>query len=500
MKREDIDKKIGMPDVDAEWAKFEREVINPKTASRKMLYWSIGIAASIALVAGIFLFGNGDDKQGQIVAQQLPAPVGEGAGVGSVTIPTPQSEELQTPPQTPPLEGSGVATQNNAKTEFLAQTASSAATEENVYDCGEVMPQFPGGNKALMEFIKTNLKYPDLAMEYGAKGRVITTFLVDSTGLVSNFKVMRYMRMSYDTLRLAQETEDRQQQIKEQIAQQLGEESIRILSMMPRWTPGSQFGRPVNVKYAMPIAFNVTDAERETYLAQKQATEDELQSRIAGLTIVPSSTDLGPGNVMRLGGIRIAGSDTVRIGRKPDFDFLVVIDGQPLSEAEQKRMLSSGFQFFFSRQQIINSINIYKDEDAKRPYVEQYGERARNAVMFITTAPDTLCDAYVQQHPELMQTRHRIEGYVVDKDTNEPLPDTWIYYTDGAGAATDSIGHFVLWLPRKDVKLQVSRTGYVPVRINQPADSTLTIRMTNATIIKDVKVVPKSSIRIRGDE
>ena len=120
--------------------------------------------------------------------------------------------------------------------------------------------------------------------------------------------------------------------------------------------------------------------------------------------------------------------------------------------------------------------------------------------MFITTAPDTLCDAYVQQHPELMQTRHRIEGYVVDKDTNEPLPDTWIYYTDGAGAATDSIGHFVLWLPRKDVKLQVSRTGYVPVRINQPADTTLTIRMTNATIIKDVKVVPKSTIRIRGNE
>lgn len=517
MKREDIDKKIGMPDVDAEWAKFEREVINLKTASRKTLYWSIGIAASIALVAGIFLFGNGDDKQGQIVAQQFPAPVGEGAGVGSVTIPTPRSEKLQTPPPTPPLEGRGVATQNNAKTELMAQTASSAATEEKVFDCGEVMPQFPGGNKALMEFLKTNLKYPDLVMEYGAKGRVITTFVVDSIGQLSNFKVMRYMRMSYDTLRLAQETEDRQQQIKEQIAQQLGEESIRILSMMPRWTPGSQFGRLVNVKYALPIAFNVTDAERETYLAQKQAADDDLQDRIAGLTIVPSSTDLGPGNVMRLGGIRIAGSDSVRIGRKTDFDFLVVIDGQPLSEAEQKRMLSSGIHiYFFNRQQIINSINIYKDEDAKRPYVEQYGERAKNAVMAITTAPDTLCDAYVQQHPELMQTRHRIEGYVIDKDTNEPLPDTWINctwttyknvgdtwikHTDGAGAATDSTGHFVLWPPRKDVKLQASRTGYVPVRIDQPADTTLTIRMTNATVIKGVKVVPKSSIiRIRGNE
>ena len=58
MKQEDIDKKIGMPDVDKEWAQFEREVIGKTTPSRKPLYWGIGIAASIALVAGIFIFGH----------------------------------------------------------------------------------------------------------------------------------------------------------------------------------------------------------------------------------------------------------------------------------------------------------------------------------------------------------------------------------------------------------------------------------------------------------
>ena len=68
MKQEDIDKKIGMPDVDAEWARFEREVINSKTALRKTLYWSIGIAASIALVAGIFLFGHDAEEPQQTVA------------------------------------------------------------------------------------------------------------------------------------------------------------------------------------------------------------------------------------------------------------------------------------------------------------------------------------------------------------------------------------------------------------------------------------------------
>lgn len=63
MKQEDIDKKIGMPDVEAEWAKFECEVINQKTASRKPLYWGIGIAASIALVAGILFFGYETERE-----------------------------------------------------------------------------------------------------------------------------------------------------------------------------------------------------------------------------------------------------------------------------------------------------------------------------------------------------------------------------------------------------------------------------------------------------
>ena len=69
MRQEDIDKKIGMPDVDAEWAKFEREIINPKATSRKPFYWGIGIAASIALVTGIFLLGQ-EVKEPQTIAQQ----------------------------------------------------------------------------------------------------------------------------------------------------------------------------------------------------------------------------------------------------------------------------------------------------------------------------------------------------------------------------------------------------------------------------------------------
>lgn len=492
MKQEDIDKKIGMPDVDAEWAKFERKVIGQPKASRKPLYWSIGIAASIALVAGIFLFGHDAEEPQQTIAQQT-APTQQTPSEEEKVAETPD-ESTSSPEKDVPVI---VKTHQRPSSDLLAQAAP-PTTEETVYDCGEVMPQFPGGDRALMEFIKTNMHYPDLAMEYGARGRVIMKFLIDSTGFVSNIKPFRCFRMTYDTLYMNRVPAEQQVVLKQQIDSLLGKEGVRILSLMPKWTPGSQFGKNVPVRYNVPITFNATDAERETFLAQKQAEDDELQRRVARLTIVPRSADLGP-NAMRLGGIRVAGRDSVRIGRKTDYDFLVVVNGQALSEALQKQMFSSDiFVYFYHRQQLVDSIYVYKDEDAKRPYVEKYGERAKTAVMVITTEPDTLCDAYVQQHPELMQARHRVEGYVIDEETEKPLPDTWISYRDGAGAATDSTGHFILWLPHKDVKLQASRVGYHTVRLNQLADTTLTIRMKDATKLKEVKATPKPAIRIRG--
>ena len=79
--------------------------------------------------------------------------------------------------------------------------------------------------------------------------------------------------MSYDTLRLSQETAEKQEQVKEQIAQQMGEESTRILSLMPRWSPGKMNGKSMNVRYTVPIQFQFSEAERQTFLSQKYGTK-----------------------------------------------------------------------------------------------------------------------------------------------------------------------------------------------------------------------------------
>ena len=126
MKQEDIDKKIGMPDVDAEWAKFEREVIGREKASRKSLYWAIGIAASIALIAGFFLFGLDTEEPQQTIAQQ--------------TTPTMQkhsAEETATevPVETIALPEKDVPTIVEAKqrpsSESLAETQQQEANDES---------------------------------------------------------------------------------------------------------------------------------------------------------------------------------------------------------------------------------------------------------------------------------------------------------------------------------------------------------------------------------
>ena len=489
MKIKDIDKKIGMPNVDEEWAKFEREVIGQPTASRKPLYWGIGIAASIALIAGIFLFGHDTEEPQQIIAQQTPTTV-ETPSADKKAIEEP-NEPIASPEKDVP---NIVDTKHRPSSDLLAQAAT-PTTEETVYDCGEVMPQFPGGDRALLEFIKTNLKYPDLAMEYGARGRVIMSFLVDSCGYVSNIKPLKYL-LKYDTLSINRLPAERQVALKEQIKTLIGEEGTRILSLMPqRWTPGSLFGKNRSVRYNVHIIFNATDAEREKYLTQRKATNEELQGRIAGLNRieVPDSA-------------RQARRDSLLRQREINMDsMLIVVNGTPIP---LYRFKPNGVApYLYKQHQLLSdsdinveeriSRGVYQpyggsEEERKRRCFETYGERAKYGVLEVTTVPDTYCDDYISKHPELKKERQHIEGYVYDED-NKPLTDSWVYIRGkGIGAATDSKGYFSFWLPQTDVELMASHMGFVPCVI-KTIKPMLTIQLKSATILREVKVSPKES-------
>jgi protein TonB len=118
--------------------------------------------------------------------------------------------------------------------EVIAQPEPPKHEEESkVFDVVEQMPSFPGGNGALLEYLATHVKYPVVAQENGVQGRVIVSFVVERDGSITDVRVVRSVDPSLDS------------------------EAARVVSSMPRWTPGKQNGSAVRVKYNVPVMFKL---------------------------------------------------------------------------------------------------------------------------------------------------------------------------------------------------------------------------------------------------
>lgn len=112
---------------------------------------------------------------------------------------------------------------------------STAQTKKNdmVFDVVEVMPQFPGGQIAMLQYIMKNIKYPEQAMKEGIQGRVAVSFIVEKDGSISDVKPI----LSVHPL--------------------LNKEAVRVVESMPKWTPGKQNGKPVRVRFNVPVMFKL---------------------------------------------------------------------------------------------------------------------------------------------------------------------------------------------------------------------------------------------------
>jgi TonB family C-terminal domain len=118
-------------------------------------------------------------------------------------------------------------------TTVSAQKTVVAQKNQKVFDVVEQMPEYPGGIQALFEYLSQNVKYPADAENQKVEGRVIATFIVETDGTINNVEVVKPVFPSLDA------------------------EAIRVLSGMPKWTPGKQSGKEVRVKYTVPINFNL---------------------------------------------------------------------------------------------------------------------------------------------------------------------------------------------------------------------------------------------------
>lgn len=105
--------------------------------------------------------------------------------------------------------------------------------EEEIFVVVEQRPEFPGGEAALMEYLSSNIQYPQLAEESAIEGTVVLRFVVDETGGISDIVTLK------------------------NIGGGCGEEAARVVGQMPRWQPGRQRGKAVKVYYTLPVRFKL---------------------------------------------------------------------------------------------------------------------------------------------------------------------------------------------------------------------------------------------------
>lgn len=105
--------------------------------------------------------------------------------------------------------------------------------EEEIFMRVEKAPAFPGGQKAMMEYLMKNIKYPAVCQEAGIQGRVIVSFVVNKDGTIQNVEVLRGVHEKLDA------------------------EAVRVVKSMPAWSPGEQQGRKVRSKFQLPVFFRL---------------------------------------------------------------------------------------------------------------------------------------------------------------------------------------------------------------------------------------------------
>jgi protein TonB len=215
--------------------------------NKKQLYFMVGLVLALGIVLVGFEWTSKPDKASSLGSLTAVA-------VEEEIIPITREMEVKPPPPPPPkvievlnivdddveIDDELEIEDSEADDKTLIDVAPVvAAKEEEEEETAEVffivedMPEFPGGEMALRAFIGNAIKYPVIAQENGIQGKVYVTFVVGKDGSVSNAVIARGVDASLD------------------------KEALRVVNTLPKWKPGKQRGKPVNVSYTVPINFQL---------------------------------------------------------------------------------------------------------------------------------------------------------------------------------------------------------------------------------------------------
>ena len=149
-----------------------------------------------------------------------------------------QDERMQTDAFAGSVTNSeGTTNLNNFKEQInevvIEEKEPAAEKPAEVFISVEQMPQFPGGDAALLKYLSSHINYPPMAAESNIQGRVVVQFVVDKTGKVGEVTVIR------------------------SVDKELDREAVRVCKSLPKFVPGRQNGQPVSVWYTLPVTFKL---------------------------------------------------------------------------------------------------------------------------------------------------------------------------------------------------------------------------------------------------
>ena len=282
------------------------------TKSPRHSYWKL---LALLPIVGVTLALNAETVTDVVYKndepqKQVPVKKGKSSATiknnGKTVLQVVEAQDQKTEAEAPKTE------QKEFKAEGTFTPDEQKEIPQDVFDVVEVMPQFPGGAPKLFEYLSQNIRYPKEAMESETQGRVIVSFVVCKDGSICDAKVVKSVSPALDA------------------------EGLRVISSMPNWTPGTQKGQPVNVKYTVPISFRL-DGNK---------VEKKEEPKVINHSI-----------------IRLNGQDGKAL--------MVILDGKEVSSEVLKSISPDN----------IESISVLKDNAATKAY----GEKAKDGVLIITT-------------------------------------------------------------------------------------------------------------------
>jgi hypothetical protein len=128
-------------------------------------------------------------------------------------------------------------------------------TEKEIYTVVETIPEYPGGQEAMIQFLSENISYPKNARQNGVSGTVYLSFVVTAEGNITKVEVLKNT-YNYDGInKNTSLSEDEKASLKTDCERALNNEAIKVVASMPKWSPGEQKGKTVNVQFNLPIKF-----------------------------------------------------------------------------------------------------------------------------------------------------------------------------------------------------------------------------------------------------